>query len=146
MKKIYLAGPISHLTYDETSGWRKYVTSSLSGHEYRTYDPVNEEEKARVKEGDKFCDGKNLPQLTLNEIFTRDMFWVKDSDIILADFTIVPPSLGGGTPFELGAAWALNKPIIVVGPKSNIQAFTMLGSSVHFETLDEAISFLKTIA
>lgn len=145
MKKIYLAGPISHLTYEETSEWRKYVTASLNSL-YRTYDPVNEEEKVRVKEGEKFCDGKNLPQLTLDEIFTRDMFWVKDSDIILANFTLVPPSLGGGTPFELGAAWALGKPIIVVGPKQNIQAFTLLGSSIHFGTLQEAIDFLETIA
>lgn len=145
MKKLYLAGPISYLTKEEASGWREKTEKEMSGF-FRCYNPMTEEEKARNKEGEKYSSGRDLKKTLIDSIFTRDMFWVKDSDVILADFTIVPPSLGGGTPFELGAAWALGKPIILVGPLENISVFTVLGSSVRYDTLEEAHSFLRSIA
>lgn len=46
--------------------------------------------------------------LTDNDIFERDVKWIKESDVIVAEVT--NPSLGVG--FELGFAESLNKKII----------------------------------
>lgn len=146
MSRIYLAGPISHLTYEETSSWRNKVIAALEDEGFWFLNPVLDSDVDHVnKNTGVFGNGHDLNENISDMFFVRDMKWVKDADITLADFTIVPKTLGGGTPYELGAAFAWNKTVIVVGPKENIPLFCLKGASIHFDTIDEAIEFLKTV-
>ncbi len=51
--------------------------------------------------------GENLSD---TEIFERDMNWIKESDIVVAEVTT--PSLGVG--YELGQAEAMKKPVLCI--------------------------------
>lgn len=145
MSKIYLAGPISNLTYEEAGEWRWKCEDVLAG-KFDILNPLLRTDINHVnKNTGTFGNGHELKKLTSDMFFARDMFWVREADIALANFTLVPPVLGGGTPYELGAAFALNKLVIVVGPKENIPLFCLKGASIYFETLDEAIGFLETL-
>ena len=144
MTKVYLAGPISNLTWEETSTWRNKVIKELAP-AFGFLNPVLETDVNHVQADGKFGMGHELKKQTSDMFFVRDMKWVNDADIILADFTIVPNKLGGGTPYELGAAFAWQKTVIVVGPNENIPLFCLKGASIHFITLDEAIDWMRTL-
>jgi len=58
--------------------------------------------------GNKELTSYGETKLPDNEIFERDMGWVKGSDLIVAEVTT--PSLGVG--YELGQAEALGKPVL----------------------------------
>ena len=64
--------------------------------------------------GDKALTGQGEISNTNSFIFERDMSWVKEADIIVAEVTT--PSLGVG--FEIGQAEAMGKPIICVYRKT----------------------------
>jgi nucleoside 2-deoxyribosyltransferase len=58
--------------------------------------------------GDKFLTGHGEVGLTDSQIFERDMAWVRESDVVVAEVT--SPSLGVG--YELGQAEAMGKKTI----------------------------------
>lgn len=143
-KKIYLAGPISNLTYEQASNWREQVEAEINWMVCKN--PLLKTDIDHVnKETGTFGDGHDLVKDISDQFFVRDMQWVRECDITIANFTDVPRRLGGGTPYELGAAFAWNKLVIVVGPKENIPLFCLKGASIHFQTIEEAIDFLRTM-
>lgn len=58
--------------------------------------------------GDKFLTGFGETGLSDSQIFERDMAWVRESDVVVAEVT--SPSLGVG--YELGQAEAMGKKVI----------------------------------
>lgn len=58
--------------------------------------------------GNKDLSDRGEAALTDKEIFDRDMGWIKDSDVVVAEVTT--PSLGVG--YELGQAESMGKEII----------------------------------
>jgi nucleoside 2-deoxyribosyltransferase len=58
--------------------------------------------------GKKELTNNGETTLSDKEIFERDMNWIKESDIVIAEVTV--PSLGVG--YELGQAESMNKKII----------------------------------
>jgi nucleoside 2-deoxyribosyltransferase len=58
--------------------------------------------------GDKTLEASGEHHLSDTEIFERDMDWVRQADVIVAEVTT--PSLGVG--YELGQAQAMGKPVI----------------------------------
>lgn len=58
--------------------------------------------------GDAGLTGHGEAALTDEQIFERDMAWVKESDVVVAE--VSTPSLGVG--YELGQAQAFNKRVI----------------------------------
>lgn len=146
MNTICLAGPISHLTFEETAGWRNYTMETLGYKGFNFLNPVLDTDINHVnKATNKFGNGHDINPKDADMFFVRDMAWVKRSDIILANFTTIPPTLGGGTPYELGVAYAWGKMVIVVGPKENLPLFCLKGASIHFEDLDAALQFIRTL-
>lgn len=111
-KKIYLAGKIHGISYEEATQWRNLCKRRLSS-DYDLLDPM---------EGKEFLqESNNIPILTelspLN-IFNQDIENVRRADIILANLNYLPVF---GTPFELGYAFALGetKPLLLLGICSN---------------------------
>ena len=141
---IYLAGPISGLTFEQSNTWRKEMEDNFPG---QCLNPLLEKDKKELddnpEENAVFSDGKALGNIA-DQFFMRDIYWVDKCSIMLANFTNKPDQLGGGTVFEIGYAKGLRtKRVIVVGPKENITLFVIKSADIHFETLAEAIVFLK---
>lgn len=64
------------------------------------------------------------------EIFDRDMDWIKEADVIVAEVTT--PSLGVG--YELGQAEAMNKPTICLYRKlENKRLSAMISGNSYFK-------------
>jgi nucleoside 2-deoxyribosyltransferase len=120
---IYLAGGFH-------SGWQDKVKSSVDAN---YYDPRLKEPKTN----------------SLNEIATWDFYKIKQADIIFANMEKTNPS-GFGLAVEIGFAKGLNKTVILVLEKNHetqkdrYLEFLMKAADITYETLDEAINFLKT--
>jgi len=96
--KIYFAGSIragrsDAALYNELIHYLKTFGTVLSEH-------VGD--MALTDKGDDGPDDKT--------IYNRDMAWLKDCDLVVAEVTV--PSLGVG--YELGRAAALNKPVLTL--------------------------------
>lgn len=84
--------------------------------------------------------------LTDQEVHDRDVRWVKESDIVIAEVTV--PSLGVG--YEIGRAIDMNKPIICLYRSINgkVTSAMISGcSELHcfkYPNLSEAKEILKT--
>jgi nucleoside 2-deoxyribosyltransferase len=96
------------------------------------------------------CKGEQLP---LNEIYARDVSWLKDADVIVAEVTT--PSLGVG--YELGLAESLHKTVLCLfrtGEDKTKTVSPMIGGNSSFTnknyiTLNDAFKeidiFLMTL-
>ncbi len=155
---VYLAGPISGLTYDEGEGWRLIVTEQLAP-QIDAFSPLRN--KAYLKEHGKLEGSYDFSALsTARGITTRDRLDVMSRDLILVNFKAwKKPSLG--TLIELGWADAARKPVVGLweGLGNNIDTSTnRLGDSdcatypmvqeiVDFwvNTIEEATDLIKAI-
>lgn len=126
MVKVYLAGGMR-------SGWQNLVKSQIN---LSFFDPRN-------KETNTF--------LSINEIGTCDLFYIQQSDIVLAYMEATNPS-GIGLAAELGYAKGLGKTVILCIEPSNYHIkdkylkFLHNVSHVVYTNLDDGILFLKNMS
>jgi nucleoside 2-deoxyribosyltransferase len=126
MVKVYLAGGMR-------SGWQNLVKSQTN---LSFFDPRN-------KETNTF--------LSINEIGTCDLFYIQQSDIVLAYMEATNPS-GIGLAAELGYAKGLGKTVILcIEPnnhhiKDKYLGFLRSVSHVVYTNLDDGILFLKNMS
>ena len=87
------------------------------------------------KYGDKFD----------NFIYERDIKWIKESDVMIADVTV--PSLGVG--YEIGFAESLNIPVLCISDKNGhkkVSAMLTGNRNIevrYYESIDEAKEIIK---
>ena len=80
-----------------------------------------------------------------NEIFQRDITWIREVDVIVAEVTV--PSLGVG--YELGIAESFGKPVICLyREKNGRQLSAMIAGNPRFQVeiyhnVDEAIELVR---
>lgn len=106
---VYLAGPISGLTYEEATEWRERATDELTAMGYTVRDPM------RGKEHLKGVGAIAATTKAKADIYKRDVYDVDSADIILASLVRPPngvPSVG--TMVEIGYAAKGGKLIIVM--------------------------------
>ena len=118
--KIYFAGSISGgrdnqsiyleiINYLKTKG--KVLTEHIANSNLSSYGETN---------------------LTREEIYTRDVAWIKESDVLIAEVTQV--SLGVG--YELGLAESLNKKIICLyREKEGKRLSAMISGNKNFKVI-----------
>ena len=118
--KIYFAGSISGgrdnqsiyleiINYLKTKG--KVLTEHIANSNLSSYGEIN---------------------LTREEIYTRDVAWIKESDVLIAEVTQV--SLGVG--YELGLAESLNKKIICLyREKEGKRLSAMISGNKNFKVI-----------
>ena len=153
MPKLYLAGPISGLSYEDAAkGWRKEFEDKLL-----TIDEWSNIECASPMRGKEFLahmerlghapaemDGYQNPMASSHGIATRDSFDVRTSAAMVA-YLLEATAVSVGTVLEIGMAFAHRVPIIGVVPKGPhphehgmlLSMIQMNGYLVH--TLDEAV-------
>jgi hypothetical protein len=122
--KIYLAGGFK-------GGWHEEVVSKL-GNDFTYFNP----QKHDLNDVEKYT--------------SWDLYHVEKCDILLGYMSKDNPS-GYGLALEIGYAKAMNKLIILVDERSDIDdtfkryfAICKQSSNVSFETLDEAINYIKS--
>lgn len=138
--RIYLAGPITGLSYGNCTNWREYAREKLAAMHIEGVSPLRAKEYLanETSVGDCYSD-KVLS--TQKAIVTRDRNDVLVCDGVLANFTGAE-RVSAGTCIEFGWADAWRKPIVMVLPKGDkLHDHAMLreiaGTAV--ETLDEGL-------
>lgn len=161
-KKVYLAGPITGLSYGETTDWRQYVKDKLQYHEYemhdmkfldtheiRAFSPMRSKEylsKEKVIQDRYDYDPKDILS-TARGITTRDRWDCLTCDLLFVNL-LGAQRVSIGTVLEM--AWADSKrtPIVLVQePKGNIHEHSMISEIVGFrvDNLDTAIEVTRSI-
>jgi nucleoside 2-deoxyribosyltransferase len=145
-KKVYLAGPISGLTYDQGQDWREYVASLLAARGIEAFSPLRA--KGYLRSVGVIEQGyEDTPLSTDHGITTRDRWDVQTADAVLFNL-LGARRVSIGTMIEYGWADAHRIPIItVIEPKGNIHEHPMLRDVTGFRvaTLLEGIEILDRI-
>jgi nucleoside 2-deoxyribosyltransferase len=146
MLSVYLAGPISGLSYDDATGWRDEVqNATLWDGEIEFHDPM----RGKGSPGDF---SEPLPVVSEpmgcrpKEILTRDLFDIDCCDVVLANLSLCP-RVSIGTMVELGYAKAQGKVIIVVVPEGSVyeHPFVTELANVVYRTLEDAVDYLSLL-
>lgn len=149
--KVYLAGAIAGLQFDSATDWRFQAKHALNERGIEALDPMRAKNalSSRGQISNNFHDYEaNGAFFTSRGIMTRDFNDVKTCDALLVNLLgLVKPSLG--TVMELGWAYALQKPAIVVIERSGNphDNHPMIHEAMRFrvETLEEAIDAVAVV-
>jgi len=148
MKKmsVYLAHPISGLTFEKVVEYFEPHVEQLKEAGYLVYDPVTMYTESINKK--EVCAPADLkgPLINNHALFERDQWMCTKVDVVLSDLT-------GATKASIGCvmelAWASLKGVhtVVVMEKGNphYHGFVLEAADVVFETFDEALDYLANI-
>lgn len=143
---VYLAGPITGLTYGESTTWRNYVRDAFPDH-IHSLSPMRGKVHSQLKgEGPIHQTYEDNPLTSEKGINQRDYNDVKRSDAILANF-LGADILSVGTLFEIAWARAFQIPLVLVMGEDNIHNHPFVRYSAGFITsnLDKGIELIETI-
>ena len=109
--RIYLAGPIHHVTPEQATGWRKRATGVLSPY-YEILDPTVGK--------DLYAPGVNTTVYTPEQIVNADINMIDSADILIVDVSHSVPCWG--TAMEIRHAWSKGKRIHTWG-EANMESY-----------------------
>lgn len=143
---VYLAGPITGLTYDEGQDWRAYAKDWLDAEGIDGYSPL------RAKDYLRACGVLEKQYHGLNAlsepagITARDRFDCMGRDLVLVNF-VGATSVSIGTCIELGWADASRTPLVVAMEEDNVHHHAMVNAMAGFivPTLDEALIVARAV-
>lgn len=149
MFRIYLAGSISGLSYEDASlGWRKDISRMFyPTPQIKCYSPMRAKEFL-ADVGQLFGSYDEHPLSTERGIVTRDRNDVMKCDVMIACFLESQGNVSLGTAIEFGWADAWDKPVIMVAEKDDPhRVHPMLRRLAGYivESLEEAAAITKHI-
>jgi nucleoside 2-deoxyribosyltransferase len=149
-KQVYLAGPITGLSYGVARhGWRQEFADLLSdAYHIKLFSPMRGKDflaKETALDGTPNMYMDN-PMATKKGIVARDRYDVKRCDLMVANF-LGAEIVSIGTCIEFGWADAFDKPIIMVIDEENIHQHAMLDEVSGFivTTLEEAADIARVL-
>lgn len=147
MHKIYLAGPITGLSYGDTTDWRKSATAYLREFNLSAVCPMRG--KSYLQHEKHIADSYDSADKMLSSkhaISIRDKWDVQTCDAVLMNL-LGATKVSIGTMVELGWATAWNKPVIIVMEPGNIHthAFTEELSYIVVDNIDTGIAVIATL-
>jgi nucleoside 2-deoxyribosyltransferase len=141
-KMIYLAGPITGLTHDEARyGWRQEFKSMMPEH-IHCNSPMRG--KGFLKDHGILSSGHDYPDHAMATdagITTRDYNDVRECHAMVACYLESDNRPSLGTAAEFGFCWALQKPVITIGPPDEINVRHLMlqrMTGYRVDTLEEA--------
>ena len=143
--KVYLAGPITSLSFAGCTDWRNNVASELNSFGIETLDPMRAKSflagEQEVK--DRYDDH---PLASAKGIMARDFWDCTRCDIVLVNF-LGAKKISMGTVMEVAWAYYAGIPVVCCMEPENVHEHSMLGEAISFRvsTLPEAISIVKAL-
>lgn len=134
MKKIYLAGAMTGLTYEDANAWRKEVINKILDHsDDTTFDLINPCNYAfPTNEDNAECD---------REAMEYDLYQLRHSDIVVANLGISTQSTG--TISELAIAHELRIPVIGLNDKNvPLHPWTKMFSMKIFDNINDLALYI----
>lgn len=151
---VYLAGPITGLTYDGANEWREEVMYDLRQSGIDAFSPTRMKQylrrfgelTAKDQTGRYNYDGAH-PLSSDRGIMTRDRFDVTSRDMTLVNLLGCGERVSIGTMIEVGWADGARKPIVLAMEDDNVHRHAMLeeAAGYHVRTLEEAVEIVKAI-
>jgi nucleoside 2-deoxyribosyltransferase len=144
--KVYLAGPIAGLTYDEGQNWRTYAQDVLASCGIAGFSPLRGKEFLRA-DGQIGTAVFEHALATDKGIMKRDSNDVRTSACVLVNFEHAT-HVSRGTDMELAMAYILNIPVVVAcAADSPLLFHPMIRAAIDYrvDTLDEALDIVEVI-
>ncbi|MBF6571704.1 MAG: nucleoside 2-deoxyribosyltransferase, partial [Candidatus Binataceae bacterium] len=148
--RVYLAGPIAGLSYDDAVDWRAQASHDLATRGIEALSPMRAKhalEERRISTNFRDYAGSG-PFYTSRGIMTRDFNDVKRSDALLVNLLGLRKQTTD-TVMELGWAFALQKPtVVVIEPTGNVHDnHPLIAETFDFRvaTMEEAIDAVAVI-
>jgi len=144
---VYLAGPITGLTYGECTDWRQCAIADLAASGIVGISPMRCKEflaKVGVIHGGDH--GDHLGIARPSGYITRDRFDVQRCDVVLINL-LGAKTVSIGTMVEIGWADACRKPIVLVIEPGNVHHHGFVDYLTHYkvETLQDGLTVVKAI-
>lgn len=151
MKSVYLAGPITGLTYDQGQDWRDYAELCLRNIGIEALSPLRAKSYLRKLHGPISGTGEEYahlgPMSLPRGVMTRDRFDATRCDVLLVNL-LGAEKVSIGTVMEIAWADLKRTPIVVaIEPIGNPHEHMMINEAIGFRTpdLDEAINITTAI-
>ena len=148
--RVYLAGPIAGLTYDDALDWRAQASAALSIRGIEALSPMRSKHALADRTiSMNYRDyAKSGPFYTSRGIMTRDYNDVRRADALLVNLLGFRKQTTG-TVMELGWAFAFQKPtVVVIEPSGNVHdQHPMIVETFDYRvaTMEEAIDAVAVI-
>jgi len=142
---VYLAGPITGLSYKGTTDWRNDVKEQLSP-EIDAFSPMRAKYYLLGKTTIADTHDDHILS-TQRGIYTRDMNDCRNRDALFVNL-LGAERVSIGTVMEIAWGAAFNKPIIVIMEKEgNIHEHAMLREAcpIRVETIEEAVEVTRAL-
>jgi hypothetical protein len=146
MKRVYLAGPITGLSFEGCTDWREYAIKELATAGITGLSPMRSKDYLKSENivGDSYED----TVLSCSRgITTRDRWDTTRCDLILVNF-LGAEKVSIGTVMEIAWADLVRTPsIIVMEPEGNAHDHAMIRECTGFrvETLEAGLEVAKAI-
>jgi nucleoside 2-deoxyribosyltransferase len=141
---VYLAGPISGLSYDDSVNWRDDFAKKVSP-QIICLSPMRGKQYLKRE---KIIDGSYEDKVMSSSrgIITRDYNDCKRCDALIVNL-LGSTKISIGTIMEIAWGKAFQKPIILINDDNNIYNHPMINECVGFKVpnLDEAARVLLTL-
>lgn len=145
---VYLAGPISGLTFGEASAWREKMKRALHP-DIDAFSPLRDKESHLPADEPLSPDaiGDGHPLVAENGLFMRDFFDVQRADLLLVNL-LGTKRVTQGTLYEIAWAFQLRKPIVaILEPTGNPHEHPFLRCCASFRTdsLADACGIVRSV-
>jgi len=147
---VYLAGPITGLTYDDGQEWRDHARAVLRSYGIEAYSPLRAKEYLRdhgvLDAGGSDSSYADIALSSSSGIVTRDRMDCTTRDLVLANLTGAE-RVSIGTAIECGWADAARVPIVCAMEDGNVHDHAMIRGLAGFivPTLEEAVEVAAAI-
>lgn len=140
---VYLAGPITGLTYEGATDWRKQAAAALDSDIVQTLSPLRGKDYLL---GRGVLHSGDYPEVmsTAKGINRRDRFDTERSEVILVNL-LGATKVSIGTVMEIAWAHQAGNIVLVVMEKDNIHRHAMIEDSTTYLTdnLDHAYEIVR---
>jgi len=140
---VYLAGPMTGMTMEHVTTWRRKAEDQLDEAGFTVLDParglmfLNPESIVKDAYEDEFTENKHV-------VFERDKFDSTRADILFVNLKHAT-RISIGTMMEMAWAHLSNRFVVIVIEKENnphMHAFVREASSILFEDPEEACDYI----
>lgn len=146
--KVYLAGPITGLSYNEITSWRNQVSSYLtdvSNGRIECYSPLRSKECLSSEQKIELFYDHDVT-LHPKAIMQRDHFDCMTADLIFVNM-LQSKSISVGTVMEIAWSYAYRKPLVLVMEENNIHIHPMVEQATLYQvgTIEEGAILAKQV-